>query len=60
MFYGMISGLNSIVTWTSIIDILRDDNWFGFYLCYIGSWLSFFPTWEYYKLNQEYFNNLLK
>lgn len=60
MFYGMISGLNSIVTWTSIIDILRDDTWFGGYIIFVGPWLSFFPTWEYYKLNQEYFNNLLK
>lgn len=56
----MISVLFSITTWTSIIDILRDDNWFVFYLCYIGPWLSFFPTWEYYKLNQEYFDKLLK
>jgi len=41
-------------------DTLRYDYWFEGYIIFVGPWLSFFPTWEYYKLNQEYFDKLFK
>ena len=39
--------------------VISDHGWFMAYTILFGWWLSLFPTVEYYKHNQEYFEEYL-
>ena len=44
--------------WFSYIQVISDEGWFICYTVFFGSWLSAFPTREYYIANEDYFDNV--
>jgi hypothetical protein len=40
----------------SYTSIIGDSGWFVIYSIFLGSWLSVFPTREYYVANEDYFD----
>lgn len=43
----------------SYYSIVSDHTWFMAYSLFFGWWLSFFPTREYYKHHEQYFEEYL-
>ena len=59
-FMGMFFVLSFIgfLWYPSYTQIISNHNWFIGYGFAIGSWLSVFPTIEYYSKNEKYFETL--
>jgi hypothetical protein len=43
----------------SYYAIVSDHSWFGCYSLLFGWWMAIFPTREYYKHHENYFNEYL-
>lgn len=41
--------------WFSYGEVVTNVSWFIIYTIFIGWWISFLPCTEYWKRNQEYF-----
>jgi hypothetical protein len=58
-FMGLFFTLSSIgMLWNNYSRIISDESWFICYTVFLGSWLSIFPTREYYVANEDYFDKL--
>lgn len=42
----------------SYIKAIESTTWLGAYTLFFGWWMAVFPTKEYYKNNETYFNNI--
>jgi hypothetical protein len=42
----------------SYVKAIEDTTWLAVYTLFFGWWLAIFPTREYYKNNETYFNNI--
>jgi hypothetical protein len=43
----------------SYYAVISDHTWFMMYSLFFGWWISIFPAREYYKHNEEYFQELM-
>lgn len=42
----------------SYVKAIEDTTWLAVYTLFFGWWLAIFPTREYYKNNETYFENI--
>lgn len=58
-FMGMFFILSLIgMLWMPYSEVINNINWFMMYSLLIGWWIAAFPAFEYYCLNEDYFDNL--
>ena len=58
-FIGFFLTLSLIGTlWSDYKSIISNIDWFIIYTMFIGWWISIFPTREYYKLHEDYFDDV--
>jgi len=60
-FFGMfslISVFGLIISESSYLDIIRNNDWFMFYFLFVGWWIPIFPCREYYLANKDHFEDV--